>query len=39
MEGALVNRLVVITVGKTHSSKTTFAKSLEAQMHNTVVID
>jgi predicted kinase len=34
-----MNRLVVITVGKTHSGKTTFAKSLEAQLHNTVVID
>lgn len=32
-------RLVIMTVGKTHSGKTTFAKSLEKQMPNSVVID
>ncbi|WP_235615963.1 AAA family ATPase [Brevibacillus reuszeri] len=32
-------RLVVITVGKTHSGKTTFAKELEQHLHNSVVID
>ncbi|MEF3307799.1 ATP-binding protein [Paenibacillus sp. GYB004] len=34
-----MNRLVVVTVGKTHSGKTTFAANLEAQMHNAVIID
>jgi tRNA uridine 5-carbamoylmethylation protein Kti12 len=34
-----VKRLVVITVGKTHSGKTTFAKELEQYLHNSVVID
>lgn len=34
-----MNRLVVITVGKTHSGKTTFANALEKEMLNTVVID
>ncbi|WP_274648758.1 ATP-binding protein [Paenibacillus humicola] len=34
-----MNRLVVITVGKTHSGKTTFARSLEAQLHHSVVFD
>ncbi|MBD2870625.1 ATP-binding protein [Paenibacillus arenilitoris] len=34
-----MNRLVVVTVGKTQSGKTTFARSLEAQLHNSVVID
>lgn len=34
-----MTRLVVITVGKTHSGKTTFARSLEKEMHNSVVID
>jgi predicted kinase len=34
-----MNRLVVVTVGKTHSGKTTFANSLDAQLHNSIVID
>lgn len=34
-----MNRYVIMTVGKTHSGKTTFAKSLEKEMHNSVVID
>jgi hypothetical protein len=34
-----MKRLVIITVGKTHSGKTTFAKALEQQLHNSLVID
>lgn len=34
-----MKRLVVITVGKTHSGKTTFAKELEQRLNNSVVID
>jgi len=34
-----MNRIVVVTVGKTHSGKTTFAKQLELQLKNTVIID
>lgn len=34
-----MKRLVVITVGKTHSGKTTFARMLEKQLTNSVVID
>lgn len=34
-----MNRLVILTVGKTHSGKTTFAKALEKEMSNSVVID
>lgn len=34
-----MKRLAIITVGKTHSGKTTFAKALEKQLKNTVVID
>lgn len=34
-----VNRLAVITVGKTHSGKTTFAKALERQLANAIVVD
>ena len=34
-----MNRLAIITVGKTHSGKTTFAKSLEKELANSVVID
>lgn len=34
-----MNRLLVLTVGKTHSGKTTFAKNLEEEMSNSVVID
>lgn len=34
-----MSRLVIMTVGKTHSGKTTFAKALEKEMTNSVVID
>ncbi|MBS4200793.1 ATP-binding protein [Bacillus sp. FJAT-49732] len=34
-----MKRLVIITVGKTHSGKTTFAKALEQQLHHSIVID
>ena len=34
-----MKRLVIITVGKTHSGKTTFASALEQQLHNSLVID
>ena len=34
-----MKRLAIITVGKIHSGKTTFAKALEKQLKNTVVID
>jgi len=34
-----MERLVILTVGKTHSGKTTFANSLEKELSNTVVID
>ena len=34
-----MSRLVILTVGKTHSGKTTFAKALEKEMLNSVVID
>ncbi|WP_010275539.1 ATP-binding protein [Paenibacillus senegalensis] len=34
-----MNRLVVMTVGKTHSGKTTFAKELESILQHAVVID
>ncbi|WP_019413962.1 ATP-binding protein [Paenisporosarcina sp. TG20] len=34
-----MNRFVIMTVGKTHSGKTTFAKSLEKEIPNSVVID
>lgn len=34
-----MNRLVIMTVGKTHSGKTTFAKALEKELSNSVVID
>jgi predicted kinase len=34
-----MNRLIIMTVGKTHSGKTTFAKALEKELHNSVVID
>lgn len=39
MGRGLVNRLAIITVGKTHSGKTTFAKALEKELINSVVID
>jgi predicted kinase len=34
-----MNRLVIMTVGKTHSGKTTFAKELESVLQQAVVID
>ncbi|WP_175639149.1 AAA family ATPase [Metabacillus schmidteae] len=34
-----MKRLVIITVGKTHSGKTTFAKALELQLNDSLVID
>ncbi|MBS4195956.1 AAA family ATPase [Lederbergia citri] len=34
-----MNRFVINTVGKTHSGKTTFAKALEQQLQNSIVID
>jgi adenylate kinase family enzyme len=34
-----MKRLVIITVGKTHSGKTTFAKKLEQHLHNSLMID
>ncbi|MFC5451570.1 ATP-binding protein [Paenibacillus aestuarii] len=34
-----MKRIVVVTVGKTHSGKTTFAKQLESQLKNAVIID
>ncbi|WP_342429554.1 AAA family ATPase [Neobacillus sp. FSL H8-0543] len=34
-----MKRLVIITVGKTHSGKTTFARFLENELNNSLVID
>jgi len=34
-----MERLVIITVGKTHSGKTTFARALEQELNNSIVID
>lgn len=34
-----MKRLAIITVGKTHSGKTTFAKALEKELANSVIID
>ncbi|SET71195.1 AAA domain-containing protein [Oceanobacillus limi] len=34
-----MKRLVIITVGKTHSGKTTFARALEEKLHDSVVMD
>jgi adenylate kinase family enzyme len=34
-----MKRLVIITVGKTHSGKSTFANALEKQLHNSFVMD
>ena len=34
-----MNRFVIMTVGKTHSGKTTFARNLEKEITNSVVID
>lgn len=38
-ENYIMNRLVIMTVGKTHSGKTTFAKELESILQQAVVID
>lgn len=37
--GLKLKRRVIITVGKTHSGKTTFARELEQQLKNSIVID
>jgi tRNA uridine 5-carbamoylmethylation protein Kti12 len=37
--GVTMKRIVILTVGKTHSGKTTFAKALEHQLENSLVID
>ncbi|CAG9614046.1 hypothetical protein BACCIP111899_03273 [Bacillus rhizoplanae] len=34
-----MKRLVIITVGKTHSGKTTFARALEKELNNSSVMD
>ncbi|MBT2679371.1 AAA family ATPase [Bacillus sp. ISL-35] len=34
-----MKRLVVITVGKTHSGKTTFARDLEKELYHSIVMD
>ena len=34
-----MKRLVIMTVGKTHSGKSTFAKALEKRMPNSIVVD
>lgn len=34
-----MKRLVVLTVGKTHSGKSTFARQLEKELHNSIVMD
>jgi|SRR5699024_929886 len=40
MKGAvLMKRLAIITVGKTHSGKTTFARALEKELSNSLVMD
>jgi tRNA uridine 5-carbamoylmethylation protein Kti12 len=40
LEGVeVMKRLVIITVGKTHSGKTTFARDLEKQLNNSFVMD
>jgi tRNA uridine 5-carbamoylmethylation protein Kti12 len=40
LEGVdIMKRLVIITVGKTHSGNTTFARALEKQLNNSFVMD
>lgn len=34
-----MKRLVIITVGKTHSGKATFARALEKQLNNSFIMD
>lgn len=38
-EGGRMKRLVIMTVGKTHSGKTTFARALEKELDNSFVMD
>jgi tRNA uridine 5-carbamoylmethylation protein Kti12 len=38
-EGGIMKRLVIMTVGKTHSGKTTFARALEKELDNSFVMD
>ena len=35
----MMKRLAIITVGKTHSGKTTFARELEQKLNNSIVMD
>lgn len=37
--GGIMKRLVIITVGKTHSGKSTFAKHLERELDNSFIMD
>lgn len=37
--GENMNRLVVMTVGMTHSGKSTFAQTLKSRLENAIVID
>jgi tRNA uridine 5-carbamoylmethylation protein Kti12 len=39
MEASLMKRLVIITVGKTHSGKTIFARALEKELPNSFIMD
>lgn len=39
IKGDLMKRYVIITVGKTHSGKSTFAKLLNKQLTNSIIID
>ncbi|PGC40295.1 CRISPR-associated protein Cas2 [Bacillus pseudomycoides] len=39
MEVKVVKRLVIMTVGKTHSGKTKFARALEKELNNSFVMD
>jgi predicted kinase len=34
-----MKRLIIMTVGKTHSGKTSFARALEQELNNSLVID
>jgi uridine kinase len=35
----MMKRLLILTVGKTHSGKSTFAYALEKELSNSVVVD
>lgn len=37
--GGCLKRLVILTIGKTHSGKSTFSKMLEAYLPNSIIID